>query len=297
MEVQNAASEPLTSGRALFQGIRILRDAGVASAQTDAEVLLRHVLKIDRAELYSHLDAPLGAERERQLQGLLVRRARREPVAYITGQKEFWSLDFLVTPDVLIPRPETELVVEIALECLRSVPQTGSTKILDLGTGSGVIAVCLARELAQAEIVAVDISSRALDVARRNSARHGVANSVRFVSGNLFRAIAGPKEKFALIVSNPPYVRRSDLAALAPEIRDWEPMTALDGGADGLDFYRWIVQRAGRHLEKGGRIVLEIGAGTGAAVTELFAATGSYGPASVNRDYAGLERVIVATKI
>lgn len=297
MEVQKVASEPLTSRRALVHGIRILRDAGVESAQTDAEVLLRHVLKIDRAELYSHLDAPLGAERERQFQELLLRRARREPVAYITGQKEFWSLDFWVTPDVLIPRPETELVVEIALECLRTVPQISSTKILDLGTGSGAIAVCLAKDYAQAEILAVDISSRALDVARLNSERHGVTNRVRFLCGNLFAPIAAPKEKFALIVSNPPYVRGADLAALAPDVRDWEPMIALDGGADGLDFYRRILKGAARHLEEGGRIVLEIGAGIGASVAELFAATGSYGPASVYRDYAGLERVVVTTKI
>lgn len=296
MEVQKAASDSLTSGRALLHGIRVLREAGIKSAQTDAEVLLRHILKIERAELYSHLDAPLGAERERQFHGLLLRRARREPVAYITGQKEFWSMDFLVTPDVLIPRPETELLVEIALASVRTVPRPCSTKILDLGTGSGAIAVCLARDCAKAEIVAVDISSPALEVARLNSVRHGVANRVRFLRGNLFAAIA-PKEKFALIVSNPPYVRRADLPALAPDVCEWEPMIALDGGADGLDFYRRILKRAGRHLAAGGRIVLEIGAGTGASVAELFAATSSYGPASVYRDYGGLERVIVATRI
>lgn len=297
MEAQNAASGSLTSGRALLHGIRVLREAGIESAQTDTEVLLRHVLKIERAELHGHLDAPLAAERERQFHELLLRRTRREPVAYITRQKEFWSLDFFVTPDVLIPRPETELVVEIALESLRTVPQPCPTKILDLGTGSGAIAVCLARDGVQAEIVAVDISSRGLDVARLNSEHHGVAKKIRFLRGNLFEPIAPRKDKFSLIVSNPPYVRRADLSTLAPDVRDWEPMIALDGGTDGLDFYRRILKRADRHLVKGGRIVLEIGAGMGASVAELFAAAGFYGSVSVYRDYAGRERVIGATKI
>jgi release factor glutamine methyltransferase len=224
---------------------------------------------------------------------LLLRRARQEPVAYITGRKEFWSLDFVVTPDVLIPRPETELVVEVALEHAKRCSGKSQLQILDLGTGSGAIAISLAKELPQAKMAVVDVSAAALQVARRNSERHGVENRIHFLGGDLFEYVGG---EFDLIVSNPPYVRRGELSSLTAEIRDWEPLTALDGGKDGLDCYRRIIAEAHRHLVPEGAIILEIAADMGEAVADLLSRAGGY-TSSLYQDYAGRDRVIAATKL
>ncbi len=316
-----------------------MSNAGIESARLDAEVLLCHVLGIEKAELYVHLDAAIGGEREAQYRKLLSRRAQREPIAYITGRKEFWSLEFLVTPDALIPRPETELLVELALEratglpiefgvkggwwLLRSNPphpslspvvggedkregakESGTVvcfngkspvRILELGTGSGAIAVSLATQLPRAEICAVDISAPAIDVARLNARRHGVEERIEFLCGDLFEPAADNRNNFDLIVSNPPYVRRGDLASLAPEVREWEPITALDGGSDGRDFYRRIIPEVHDFLSDEGHVLLEIGDDMAEAVTQLFASAGRYQSVSVRRDYAGKDRVITAT--
>jgi release factor glutamine methyltransferase len=281
---------------ALLRGVAFLRDGGIDGAQIDAEVLLRHVLGIEKAQLYSALNEPLSAGQRSQFQELLERRMRREPVAYITGRKEFWSLDFVITPKVLIPRPETELVVEVALHRLKSTA-SATPNILDLGTGSGIIAVCLAKERLEANILAVDIASAALEVARINSRRHGVSERIDLIHGDLFAALGAEKRLFDLIVSNPPYIRTRELSLLAPEISQWEPVTALDGGPDGMEYYRRIIGLAHEYLAPGSSIVLEIGADMVSVVTELFARAGSYGPASVYQDYAGKDRVIAATKV
>jgi release factor glutamine methyltransferase len=267
--------------------------AGIESARLDAEVLLGHALGMEKTALYSNLDAPLCRQDERRYRDLLLRRERREPVAYITGRKAFWSLDFLVTPDVLIPRPETELLLGIALARSRLCACRLQPKILDLGTGSGAIAVSLARELPEARITAVDISPAALAVACRNSERHGLAKRISFLTGDLFEVVAG---QFDLIVSNPPYIRRDDLSALPPDIREWEPVGALDGGVDGLDFYRRIIAEAHQYLVTGGHIILEIGADMGVSVAELFTHAGCYASFCVYEDYAGKDRVVAATK-
>jgi release factor glutamine methyltransferase len=280
-----AGTEAPTLRSALLRGAGFLRDAGIDSAQIDAEVLLRNVLGIEKAQLYSALDEPLSAGHRLRFQEMLGRRIRREPVAYITGRKEFWSLDFVVTPKALIPRPETELLVEVA------------PNILDLGTGSGIIAVCLAKERLEAKLLAVDIASPALEVARINSRRHGVSGRIDLIQGDLFAALGAGKRLFDLIVSNPPYIRSGELSLLAPEISRWEPMTALDGGRDGIEYYRRIIGEAIEHLAPGSSIVLEIGADMAPVVTELFVCAGGYGPASVYQDYAGKERVIAAIKV
>jgi release factor glutamine methyltransferase len=279
----------------MARGVQFLRDAGVESAQIDAEVLLRHVLRIEKARLYSVLDERLSADRQLHFQELLRRRTRREPVAYITGRKEFWSLDFVVASSVLIPRPETELLVEVALERLKRSGDK-KTKILDLGTGSGAIAVCLAKERPSAEIWAADISSSALEIARNNVNRHGVSERVHLMQGDLFAALGAEKQVFELIVSNPPYIRTGELSMLAPEIHEWEPMTALDGGIDGLDTYRRILGEAHEYLVAGGHLVVEIGADLGKTVAELCMRSGGYGPSSVYQDYAGKDRVIAVMK-
>jgi release factor glutamine methyltransferase len=290
-----ASTETPTLRSAMARGLGFLRDAGIDSAQLDAEVLLGHVLGIEKAQLYSALGEPLSAGHRLRFQEVLERRSWREPVAYITGRKEFWSLEFVVGPGVLIPRPETELLVEIALDRLKSTT-SGTPNILDLGTGSGIIAVCLAKERIEANIVAVDIDSSALEFARTNSRRHGVSERMDLIHDDLFAAL-GRKPLFDLIVSNPPYVRTGDLSLLAPEISRWEPMIALDGGPDGMEYYRRVIGVAHEYLAPGSSIVLEMGADMAPVVTELFARSGRYGPASVYQDYGGKDRVIAAIKL
>jgi release factor glutamine methyltransferase len=291
-----AGTEAPTLRSALLRGAGGLRAAGIDSAQIDVEVLLRQVLGIEKTQLYSALDEPLSGGHRLQFQEMLERRMRREPVAYITGQKEFWSLDFVITPKALIPRPETELLVEVALHCLKSTASR-TPNILDLGTGSGIIAVCLAKERLEANILAVDIASPALEVARTNARRHGVSERIDLIHGDLFAALGAKKPLFDLIVANPPYIRTGELPLLAPEIRQWEPMTALDGGPDGMEYYRRIIWEAHDYLAPGNSIVLEIGADMAPVVTELFACCGCYGPAFVYQDYAGKDRVIAAIKL
>jgi release factor glutamine methyltransferase len=281
---------------ALLRGMEFLREAGIDSAEIDAEVLLRHVLGIEKTQLYSALDEPLSAGHRLRFQETLKRRMRREPVAYITGRKEFWSVDFVVNSEVLIPRPETELLVEVALDRLKKAA-SGTPNILDLGTGSGNIAVCLAKEHLGANIVAVDIASSALEVARINSRRHGVSAQIDLIRADLFGPLGAKKRLFDLIVSNPPYIRTGELSLLAPEIVQWEPAAALDGGLDGIEYYRRIIEEAPGYLASGSSIVLEIGADMGPAVSELFARSGCYGPAAVYQDYAGKDRVIAATNV
>jgi len=281
---------------ALLWGAQVLSDAGIKNQRLDAEVLLRHVLKMEKEQLYVNGDAPIGARQEAEFRALLSRRSQREPVSYITGQKEFWSLDFFVTPAVLIPRPETELLVEVALQYIERLRSGSSVKVLDLGTGSGAIAVSLAKDHGATEIVAVDISPVALDLARVNAMRHGVADRIRFLPGDLFAPVKASLEAFDLIVSNPPYIRTGELSMLAPEIREWEPTIALDGGVDGADTYRRIIGEGHRYLTPGGSIVLEIGADMGRDVADLFSRSSCFGPPAVCQDYAGKDRLIAATK-
>lgn len=282
-----------TLGMSLMDGSQFLSRAAIVSPRLDAEVLLRHVIEADKAQLYLRIDETIKAEAEHRFWGLLERRARREPLAYITGRKEFWSLDFGVTPDVLIPRPETELLLEAALERTRQGLEL-RPKIVDLGTGSGVIAVCLAKELPEAQISAVDLSSAALRIARANAERHGVADRIRFLHGDLFAPLE--RESFDLMISNPPYVRSGDVAKLDPEVREWEPMAALDGGKDGLDFYRCIASQCRDYLTATGQVLLEIADATGEAVAQIFARAGGFEVAALWRDYAGKDRVIATRK-
>ena len=282
---------------ALLWGAQVLSDAGIENHRLDAEVLLRHVLKMEKEQLYMNGDTPISGEQEAEFRALLSRRSQREPVSYITGQKEFWSLDFFVTPAVLIPRPETELLVEVALQYIARLGRGSPVKVLDLGTGSGAIAVCLAKDHGATEIVAVDISPVALDLARVNAVRHGVADRIRFLPGDLFAPVKASPETFDLIVSNPPYIRTGELSMLAPEIREWEPTIALDGGVDGADTYRRIIGEGHRYLTPAGSTVLEIGADMGRDVVDLFSRSGCYGPPALYQDYAGKDRVIAATKL
>lgn len=270
-----------------------LAAAGIDSPRLDAEVLLAFCLSMTREQLMVSSAAPIDPPAAQRFEALLRRRLAREPIAYLTGKQEFWSLDFTVTPDVLIPRPDTERLVEVALLLAAKFPASMPLRIADLCTGSGAVAVSLATELPAAQFYATDISPAALQIARGNAAAHQVAQRMKFCAGDLFDALAPePATSFDLIVGNPPYVRGSDLATLAPEVSRWEPRAALDGGADGLDFYRRIIAAAPAYLAAQGALALEIGAEMAGTVSAICAETGRYREVEVVQDYAGRDRVI-----
>lgn len=282
---------PLSTAEALRDAVRFLSRHGVEGAWLDAEVLLAAALGVDRAALHARDERPLAATALAEFRRLLERRAGREPLAYILGKREFWSLEFLVTPDVLIPRPETELLVERVLELLPPPSGERALRCLELGTGSGAIAVSLARERQDLAIWATDVSAAALEVARRNAMRHGVAGRVRFAEGDLFEPVEGVGP-FDAIVANPPYVPRGELRSLPPEVREWEPHRALDGGEDGLDFYRRILGEAARHLSPAGLLALEIGPQIVPGLKEILDRLGRGFDWEIASDYAGRERLL-----
>lgn len=255
---------------------------GVENARREAEWLLCAATGLDRVGLYLNYDKPMNEAELAAYRSLVARRAKREPLQHILGTQEFDGLTFEVSPAVLIPRHDTETLIE---QALKSVPSPRS--ILDIGTGSGCIAIALARRLPAACVAAVDISAEALDVAQRNATRLGVA--IEFLHGSFFEPVAG--RRFDLIVSNPPYITTDDLATLQPEVRDHEPRLALDGGPDGLAAYRVIVSQAASHLQPGGWLWCEVGAGQAADVASLLAQAGFGGIITAN-DPGGIERVV-----
>ncbi len=283
----------------LAQAETLLAERGIATARLDAEVLLGHVLGTTRAGVYARLASSLSPHQCKQFWNLVQHRTQREPLHYLTGVREFWSLEFTVTPEVLIPRPETELLVETGLRLLsqaQSQSEIHRPRILDIGTGSGCIAVALAKEVPNAELWAVDISEAALTVAQGNTQCHGVSDRIHFQHSDLFSALSPANEQFDLIVTNPPYIARPNLATLQPEVRDWEPRTALDGGNDGLDFYRRLVCEAPSYLGSSGVLVMEVGAGQAEDVRLLLRRQRNFSTSDSVQDYAGHERVIVAYK-
>lgn len=250
------------------------------SARLEAQVLAAHVLARDRAWVLAHPSFLIGAV---DFEPFLARRESREPLAYILGYREFFGRRFAVTPDILIPRQETETLVEAALALM---PPESSMRILDLGTGSGCVGITLALERPRAEVWASDLSAAAIEVARANAETLGA--SLRLVESDLFSGLRG--EVFDLIVSNPPYVESG--AALAPEIRDWEPASALFAGADGMEAYRQIAAQAGAHLVSEGHVALEVGDGQSELVRQVFLEEG-WNHISTRNDLSGFARVIV----
>jgi release factor glutamine methyltransferase len=298
---------------ALRTGIARLRDARVASYTLATELLLLHVIQRDRAWLYAHPEESMNSGDVDAFQSLISRRANGEPTQHLTGKQEFWSLEFEVTPDVLIPRPETEHLIEVALDRLalrelragRPQKSTGDGfAIADIGTGSGCIAVALAQELPRAIVYATDISAAALSIARRNAARHSVADRIHFLESDL--SLPLPKSalrqtdhgvsNFDLVVSNPPYVPRRDAGTLAPEVRDHEPAVALYGGEEGYELYASLVALAAFHLKPGGIFVAELGHDSLPAVQPLLDAK-HWTSVSVTNDLAGIPRVIAAERL
>lgn len=283
-------------------GLARLRAADVPSSTLAAELLLLHVVGRDRTWLYAHPEELVTEEDEQRYFALLARRAAGEPTQHLTGKQEFWGLEFEVTRDVLIPRPETEHVMEVALDrlALREVragrKQTlagTSLWIADVGTGSGCIAVALAKELSGAHFLATDISAAALAVARRNAARHAVTDRIRFVECNLLEGVAD--NAFDVIVSNPPYVGRKEKETLMREVREHEPEIALYGGEEGYEFYADLIAQAAQRLKPTGLLVLELGHHSLPAVQPLLEAP-IWINVGVTSDLAGIPRVVAAEK-
>jgi release factor glutamine methyltransferase len=317
---------------ALKTGIARLREADVPSFTLAAELLLLHALGRNRTWLYAHPEEVLSNDEAQRYLALLARRAGGEPTQHLTGKQEFWGLEFEVTPDVLIPRPETEHVIEVALDRLAlgelragRPPKTegAGLQIADIGTGSGCIAVALAKELPEANLVATDISPAALAVAQRNAKRHAAADRIRFLESNLLEVFslgvqhAAPHlgetsnnasrafttspvashepHPFDLIASNPPYVGRREAASLPREVRDHEPACALYGGEEGYELYAELIAQSRRHLKPGGILVLELGHNCLPAVRPLLEAP-EWINVSVTDDLAGIPRVIAAER-
>ncbi|MEK6693615.1 MAG: peptide chain release factor N(5)-glutamine methyltransferase [Nitrospirota bacterium] len=299
--------------RILKEVEEVLRSEGIPNPRYDAEALLSKALNLDRVGLYSEYNRTLTEEEVHSFMGLVKRRKRREPLQYIFGSAEFYGLEFLVTPDVLIPRPETELLIE---ETLKQFTDNGSQfTVLDLCTGSGCIAVTLAKQLKDAKIFAVDISAKTLKVAKENARRHGVESRTDFIQGDLFEPFSPspesspPRERknkdrssplrgegwvrgFDLIVSNPPYIPGDEIDLLQREVKDYELREALDGGPDGLFYIKKIIEDAPGYLKAGGCLLLEIGYGQKEGVCESAEERGRYLRPEVVKDFAGIERVV-----
>jgi len=322
---------------ALKKGLTQLRDAHVPSYTLAAELLLLHALGRDRTWLYAHPEEQVPSADAERFFALIARRAEGEPTQHLTGKQEFWGLEFEVTPDVLIPRPETEHVIEVALDRLavrelragRKQTLTGEgLQIADIGTGSGCIAIALAKELPGATIYATDISSAALAVAQRNATRHNVADRIRFLEGDLLEGLTASRAASStvsvvgaqhaapllgndaphkspvtsresllldLIASNPPYIGRREAEALMREVRDHEPEIALYGGEEGYELYAQLVTQAAAHLKPGGLLVLELGHNSLPAVQPLLDAP-TWTNVAVTNDLAGTPRVLAAQR-
>lgn len=280
---------PLSIAATIAEQRPRLREAGIASdeAALDARLLAQHALGWDSTRLMTHGDEPASDGFLASFTALVQRRARREPMAYITGSREFWNLDIEVTPAVLVPRPETELLIEAALEHLE---RTTPLRILDVCTGSGCVAVALGTEFPESTLVVTDISRDALAVATRNLARYGLAARARIVETDLFATI---NERFDLIVANPPYVPSLDEPTLQPEVRVFEPHTALFAGADGLDIIRRLLSDVPRVLSGNGLLMFEFGIGQAAAIRALVAHLPSLTVVDVKPDLQGIPRVAI----
>jgi release factor glutamine methyltransferase len=282
----------MTARDLLHEAARKFELSGIPSPRLDAEMLLAFCQGCDRLEFFKNPTLAIGEIAQTQFQKLTERRLQGEPVAYIIGRKEFWSLVLEVNNAVLIPRPDTEVLVEEALQVCKQV-DSAPIRILDIGTGSGAIALALAKELPRAQITATEISATALAVAKKNAHNLGLQSQIDFRLGNLFKPVG---DFFDIIVSNPPYIAAEDYDQLPPGVKNYEPREALFAGADGLDFFEKIISQSPGYLGEKGWLLLEIGARQGTRLAEMLEAAGYYGDISIRNDYAGLPRVIKARR-
>jgi len=283
------ASETWTVRRLLEWTEDFLRKKGFESPRLEAQILLAHALGCKKIDLYVRFSEEPSEEKRTVFREIVKRRSEGTPVAHLVGHREFYSLSFAVSPDVLIPRPETETLV---MEALRLLKPLAAPRVLDLGTGSGCIALTIAKQHKSSRVTAVDISPKALAIARGNAEHHGVAERVTFLEGDLFAPVA--VQTFDLIVSNPPYIAHAEFPTLDPGVRDFEPRSALDGGPDGLEFYRRLAADAGQFLNPSGTILVEIGSTQEESVRALFAERMKVG--NTIRDLGGRPRVIAAQR-
>ena len=279
-----------TIGRILKWTEQYFKQKNIESPRLDAEVLLSHILGRERIYLYVHFDEPLEPTELARYREAIKQRVQRVPVAYIIGEKEFMGLTFRVTADTLVPRPDTEILVQAAVERLRAHGE--APRFADIGTGSGAICLSVLHFLPKAQADTVDISPAARAVAEENAAALEAADRITFHTGDLLAPLAG--QCYDAILSNPPYIPDSDIAALAPEVRLKEPHTALAGGKDGLDFYRRLTADAPAHLKDGGFLAVEVGIHQAAPVAAL--AVPAFSRTEILKDYAGIERVVIAWK-
>jgi release factor glutamine methyltransferase len=273
-----------------------LQKRNIGSPRLSAEILLAHQLRLDRIQLYLNFEQPLKEEEVGGYRSLIKRRLNREPIQYITGVQEFWSLEFNVDPRVLIPRPETELLVERVTELYKGKKLSDQPRILDLGTGCGAIAIALAKGIPEAEVWASDISQDPLDVARQNACKHGVDERIHFLLGDMFQPFRDGGLLFEVIVSNPPYIPSSGFDSLAPEVKDHEPRLALDGGEGGMTYITKIVLAGADYLVRQGWILVEMDPDQTSNAADLLERSGRYHTLSRLKDYSRRYRGVVAQK-
>jgi release factor glutamine methyltransferase len=288
--------EAWTVGKLLTWTIDYLGKHGAENPRLDAEVLLAHARGSRRIDLYAAYGEVADEKTRTEFRELVRRRAAGTPVAYLVGHREFYSLDFEVTPDVLIPRPETEHVVVALLDRVKPRPDKNTTlEIADVGTGSGILAVCAAKYVPMSHVTAIDISAAALAIARRNAERHGVADRIEFIESDLFANVTSDRQ-FDYIVGNPPYVSTKEMAALATDVRDHEPRPALHAGEGGTDVIKPLIDQAAVRLKPGGGLLIEVSPMIATDVEKLIRDAGAFTLGPTIRDLAGHRRVVQATK-
>jgi len=293
--IMQAPTDVWTTRRLIKWTEQYLGKKGVDHARLSAEMLLAHVLSCNRLRLYTDADRPASDLERAAFRELVERAGRHEPVDYLIGKTPFFSMLFKVTPDVLIPRPSTETLVEHVMQHTRRTPGFAMPAIADVGTGSGIIAITLARHIPGARVVAVDISEKALAVARENAAAHGVESHIDFRHGHLLEPLAGMRFRF--LCSNPPYISDKEWAEVEPNVKDYEPVTALRGGHDGLEFIRPIIQHAHRFLDTPGQLCVEIAASQKDAVLKLAEHAPGLANAHILNDHERLPRILVADHV
>lgn len=291
-------AEIWTIGKILKWTEEYFQKYNIENPRLDAEILLGYVLNKERIFLYVHFDQPLDSEELAKFKECIKKRAMKMPVAYITGVREFMGLDFKVTEATLIPRPDTEILVETAMERLGKIAgnEAGTGKCFaDLGTGSGAICLSILNYMKEIEAVTVDISPKAIAVAKENADKFAVSDRIEFLEGDFLKPLEN-KGKFTAILSNPPYIPKQDILGLESDVKDFEPMGALDGGIDGLDFYRQLLVKSANYIEDGGFLAIEIGINQSQAILEMAKRNLMWGKVEVIKDLAGIDRCVVLWK-
>lgn len=288
-----------TVGQALKNISKLFKNKGIVNSERETEILLSYFLGMSRSEIYLNSDKILKDTEKTRLEKKIQKRIDKIPLQYITKHQEFMGMDFLVGKGALIPRPETEILVEEVIRRLKNYKYSNNLKVVDLGTGTGIIAISIAKFVKNIIIYATDISKKSLQIALKNAQRHYCKDKIMFLQGNLFEPFMGRIEKKSLdgIISNPPYINSYDFKLLPPEIKNNEPEIALYGGIDGLDYYRKIIRKSPQYLKKNGFIALEVGLNQSKIVKELIIKDTNFNKdIEITKDYLGIERVVIACR-